>query len=149
MDFIIGTKTDSISSVQAENGQNKKFISWIEFEQYMEELATTLIKKTNIDYYKNIYGLPRGGLIVAVWLSHRLNKPLILSESDIEKDTLIVDDIADSGETMFALLTRVKKVTRPTIVCIVHKEHTSFIKPEFAAITTRSDDWIVFPWEVK
>ena len=40
----------------------------------------------------------QGGLIPAVMLSHRLKIPLV--KGDIGPDTLIVDDICDSGETL-------------------------------------------------
>ena len=45
-----------------------------------------------------IYGVPRGGLVPAVHLSHRLDIPLV-SSPDRPGDTLVVDDILDTGST--------------------------------------------------
>lgn len=50
--------------------------------------------------YENIYGIPRGGLIVAVCMSHRLKLPLITSRSLITDKTIIMDDICDTGITL-------------------------------------------------
>ena len=52
--------------------------------------------------YKNkkftgVYGIPRGGLCLAVSLSHYLNIPLLELPQD---NCLIVDDIYDSGKTL-------------------------------------------------
>ena len=44
-----------------------------------------------------IYGIPRGGLCLAVALSHKLNIELL---KEPRNNILIVDDIYDSGETL-------------------------------------------------
>ena len=53
-----------------------------------------------------ITGVPRGGLIPAVLMSHKFNIPFIGLEAaktlpgDLKKQILVVDDIADSGNTL-------------------------------------------------
>ena len=47
---------------------DKKYLTWSQVEGLVEELATQVKSEfTNID---SIYGIPRGGLIPAVMLSH-------------------------------------------------------------------------------
>ena len=60
------------------------------------------MKKNTISFkqIKNIYAIPRGGLPLAVSLSHRLNLPIIMNETEISPQTLVVDDIFDSGATL-------------------------------------------------
>ena len=48
----------------------------------------------NID---SVMGLPRGGLIPAVMISHELGIPLVINPT---KNTLVVDDINDTGHTL-------------------------------------------------
>lgn len=74
-----------------------KNISWKKIEQGVDILEKRLrpLKAT----IKNIYGVPRGGLVPATILSHRLNVPLVIDQRSISKNTVIVDEIIDSGET--------------------------------------------------
>ena len=67
-------------------------LSWKNIEDVINTINPEIFKK-----YKNIYGIPRGGLIPSVLISHKFNIPISLV---IESNTLIIDDICDSGETM-------------------------------------------------
>jgi hypoxanthine phosphoribosyltransferase len=57
--------------------QKQEYYTWQEFEKDVE-IISQQIKKRGWGL-KNIYGLPRGGLILAVCLSHRLDIPLLSS----------------------------------------------------------------------
>jgi hypoxanthine phosphoribosyltransferase len=73
-------------------------------------------------------------------LSHALGIPLIVDSTKITNNTLIVDDIADTGAT----LQRYGKNTRITMY--YHKQST-FI-PHFW-MYEKTDQWIKFPWETE
>ena len=75
-------------------------VDWDEIEALIFRLSHKIL--TNDLKFKNIYGLQRGGLIPAVMLSHQLGIPM--AKGDIGPDTLIVDDICDSGETLDKLI---------------------------------------------
>ena len=75
---------------------DKERYSWKQFEDDCETLAVWARGKK----FKSIFGIPRGGLVLAVKLSHLLDIPLVLNREDITGHTLIVDDIADSGGTL-------------------------------------------------
>ena len=87
-----------------EDIDDKHYLSWMGLEFAIDDLVN--------DYKENdykcdyIYGPPRGGLPMAVTLSHRLNIPLIKTEADMfeqygnKQSVLIVDDIADTGKTL-------------------------------------------------
>ena len=75
---------------------NKYYIDWNEINALVDRLCNKIY--TSDLGFKNIYGLPRGGLIPAVMLSHQLGIPMV--KGDIGPDTLIIDDICDSGETL-------------------------------------------------
>ena len=110
-----------------------KYFSWKEFDKSVEYIA----QKCKLIEFSGIYGIPRGGLCLAVALSHKLNIKLI---SKPKKDSLIVDDVYETGITlnnfshiegaMFYVLFSKKKPTWWNTVNISNKE-----------------EWIIFPWE--
>ena len=60
------------------------YFTWSEFDKSVEHIA----KKCNFLKFSGIYGVPRGGLCLAVALSHKLKIKLI---SKPTKYSLIVD----------------------------------------------------------
>ena len=62
-------------------------------------MIDTLAEKIISDKVKfnGIYGVPRGGLPIAVSLSHRLNLQFYMLPSN---EILVVDDISDTGKTL-------------------------------------------------
>lgn len=114
---------------------NKIFISWDEIDQLVYQLChkiTVSGKKPS-----SVTGIERGGLIPAVMVSHRLNIPYV---TRINKDTLVVDDICDTGQTL----------THMTTGCsaTLHYKKTANYVPDFYAKEV-GDEWIVYPWENK
>ena len=81
-----------------EDIRSKVRLEWSEIERLVEVLSFKIQSYYGEDI-NSIYGCPRGGLIPAVMLSHKLGLPLIIDESKITEWTLIVDDICDTGET--------------------------------------------------
>ena len=109
--------------------------TWEEFDQSVEVIS----KKSREWDLNGIYGIPRGGLCLAVALSHKLNLEVL---SEPKENILIVDDIYDSGKTLnsyknyigskyFVLISK----SKPTWWHTVH--------------LLSKDQWIVFPWEDK
>ena len=60
---------------------DKVFISWSEYELYIDRIADWVKYKCDEDIGA-IYGLPRGGLPIAVSLSHRLDLPILMNYYD-------------------------------------------------------------------
>ena len=117
-------------------GKDKHYLNWITIENLVNTLHRVIIESEK--KFDNIYGLPRGGLIPAVMLSHKMKIPLI-QQKEITSNTLIVDDICDSGETL-------RFYTESTAV-LHYKPHTSSISPTFYAKVWNVNDWIIYPWE--
>ena len=105
--------------------------------------------------FSYIYGPPRGGLPLAVCLSHRLDLKLTVSSplsiqiqadadfaKDVRENALIVDDIADTGKT----LKEFREAGYFIATLFWHRQ--SAVKPEIA-IREKGNFWIQFPWEVK
>ena len=88
-------------------------------------------------------GIPRGGLVVAVRLSHLLDVPLIDSTVHLlPTSTLVVDDIADTGRT----LERFRKGCVHVYIATLYYHKQSSVVPDFW-VREKTDKWIVFPWE--
>ena len=120
--------------------KSKIFVSWDEVEELVDILCTQIIRSSiQIDY---IFGMPRGGLIPAVMISHRLNIPMTHNPS--KPNILVVDDICDSGETFKEFWVK-HPLTK--FACLHFKPHISIFNPHFSSNKLYSDDWIVYPWE--
>ena len=118
----------------------KQMISWQEIEEYINEVET---------YYKykkitGVYGLARGGLILAVMVSHRLNIPMLAAPVE---DCIIIDDICDSGESLihYQNNTSGDKKNKYHITTMFYKEN-NLVEPELW-FKKKEDNWIVYPWE--
>jgi len=116
-------------------------MSWKEFDRTTRLLARD-IKKSKIQY-SALCGIPRGGLMIAVRLSHLLNIPLTENESldFMDRTILIVDDVADTGKT----LQFYARFGFPTATLYWNPE--SSMQPKFWIKRKSSKEWIVFPWE--
>ena len=109
------------------------YFTWSEFDKSVEEIAD----KCRFKMFSGIYGVPRGGLCLAVGLSHKLKIELL---SKPKKNSLIVDDVYETGLT----LTTFKDIEGAVFFVLFSK-----IKPTWwnAVFISNKSQWIVFPWE--
>ena len=119
----------------------KRFVTWAEVENFIDEVAEAY-KGQNI---KGVYGIPRGGLVLAVMLSHKMRVPLLGAACD---NCIICDDICDSGETLLHYYLNSSGDGRPRyhIATMFYKQNKLGVEPEFHK-EEKDDAWIVFPWE--
>jgi len=118
----------------------KVYLDWNDLEILVKKLATEIASSPVPPLY--VTGLPRGGLIPAVMLSHKLNIPFksINEINSIPRvDVLIVDDIADSGET----LNKYGGYQTAVLHYKIQSEHI----PTFYAEEVNNDVWINYPFE--
>ena len=85
-----------------------------------------------------MYGVPRGGLVPAVYLSHRLGIPLARSP-DGPGDVLVVDDILDTGATY----DRLSGAAAHYVVLLAREA-----RPKVVFGRMHHGPWVRFPWEV-
>ena len=111
------------------------YFTWSEFDKSVEQIAYECKSLK----FSGIFGVPRGGLCLAVALSHKLKIDLI---SKPRKNALIVDDIYETGITLntfkdiegamfFVLISKIPPIWWNTVKISEKKE------------------WVVFPWENK
>ena len=109
------------------------YFTWSEFDKSVEHIAN----KCKFLEFSGIYGVPRGGLCLAVALSHKLKINLIMKPI---KNSLIVDDVYETGIT----LNKFKDIEGAMFFVLVSK-----IKPTWwnTVHLYEKREWIVFPWE--
>ena len=107
--------------------------TWSQFDESVEHIAN----KCHFLEFSGIYGVPRGGLCLAVALSHKLKIKLI---PEPIKNSLIVDDVYETGIT----LNTFKDIEGAMFFVLFSK-----IKPTWWNTVNLSNkrEWIVFPWE--
>ena len=107
--------------------------TWSEFDDSVEHIYN----KCKFIEFSGIYGVPRGGLCLAVALSHKLKINLI---SKPIKNSLIVDDVYDTGFTLNAF----KNIEGVMFFVLFSK-----MKPIWwnTVNILEKSEWIVFPWE--
>ena len=116
--------------------KKKVYISWNKLNSMVGSLVRKI--KRSGEKFDGIYGIPRGGLPLAVMLSYRLDLPVLLYPT---KNTLVVDDISDNGFT----LQRMKNKKIATL----YSTAWTVTKPNWFVEMKKSEkDWLVFPWEV-
>ena len=109
------------------------YFTWSEFDKSVEHIAN----KCKFVEFSGIYGVPRGGLCLAVALSYKLKINLI---TEPLKNSLIVDDVYETGITLNAF----KDIEGAKFFVLFSK-----IKPTWwdTVFISEKSDWIVFPWE--
>jgi len=137
------------------------------YQEFIKDLET--LEKEVKDYTPDtLLAIARGGMTLAHFLAERLNirdvyalnavsyenekklgKPKIFNIPDLttRKKVLIIDDISDSGETLYDTLEVLKKRypnTEFKTLTLFYKEKTKLI-PDIALKET--DKWIVFFWD--
>ena len=149
--------------------QPTKAISWNEIEELAQELADAIrASGFNPDY---LFGIAVGGLVPLALLSRALKVKNVVTISahayefdstkrgelvvthmpaiDVQgKKVLLIDEIADSGETLTHLARLLRERCNigelKTATLVVHQEHCKS-RPDFFVLAT--DQWVVFPWE--
>ena len=112
-----------------------KYFTWNEFDKSVDYIAN----KFNFRKLSGVYGIPRGGLCLAVALSHKLDIQLIEKPS---KNSLIVDDVYETGLT----LRKFKHIEGAYFFVLVSKKNPIWWN---AVNLSNNNEWIVFPWENK
>ncbi len=111
----------------------RNYFTWQEFDKSVEYIAN----KCKYLKFAGIYGIPRGGLCLAVALSHKLKLKLI---SEPIKNSLIVDDVYETGFTLNPL----RKVEGAMFYVLFSKKEPTWWN---AVNISQKKEWIIFPWE--
>ena len=109
------------------------YFTWEEFDRSVEHIAD----RCKFLNFSGIYGVPRGGLCLAVALSHKLKINLI---SEPIKNSLIVDDVYETGIT----LNNYKNIEGAKFFVLFSKNNPTWWN---SVHISKKSEWLVFPWE--
>lgn len=140
--------------------------TWEQFDADIEKVARAV--EASGQEFTQIYGLPRGGLPMAVCLSHRLEVKLLLNDpllalADLQeemgslaeshllsdsptkhidraiKNVLVVDDLSDTGKQLQSYK------EKGFFIATLHKKPWTKVGPD--VWITEETRWIDYPWE--
>lgn len=105
-------------------------VTWSDVEAEADRIAKTWQGRVD-----GVYGIPQGGVPLAIMVAHRLGVPVLSEPRPLP--VLVVDDLVDSGRTA-------ARYTGPFFDAAFRKPHS----PERLAPNARTlDGWLTFPWE--
>jgi len=124
--------------------KEKVLLDWEWVDSQIDKIGEKLEVFEKLQF---ITGIPRGGLIPAVLMSHKFGIPFIGLElaktlpGDLKRNVLVIDDIADTGDTLLQLQRH--KFKTATLA----RRYSSSFTPLIVGEDITNDDWLVFPWE--
>ncbi len=150
---------------------NKLILSWEEIETDCQKLSKKIRRQIDL-----MVAITKGGLPPATILANKfLNNPHIITlqleeiskegQADYKakkvnvvsplntypiknKNVLIIDDVADSGQTLKQAIDLVKDHSPASILtAALHYKPRSHTKPDIYSRKIADDVWIVYPWE--
>ena len=113
----------------------KVHLTWEQIDTLVIILKNKVLDK--LPEIDSVTGIARGGLIPAVMLSHKLKLPYT---NLVGPNTLVVDDICDSGKTI--------KEAPGVYTATLHYKSSAIAKPNvYANLLVNENQWLVYPWE--
>jgi len=110
-----------------------RLLRWDEYEAAVVSLAARCAGRP----FCGVYGVPRGGLVLAVGLSHRLQLPLL---EQPRPGCLVVDDVYETGRTLAPF----RQLPGVQVAVWISKVEPGWWQ---AVEITACQEWLVFPWE--
>ncbi len=110
-------------------------IFWKDIELYIQEI------KKRFKSVVGVFGIQRGGGILATLVSYALDIPLLLAPC---KDCLIIDDIADSGRSLMHYTINDTQKNKYNITTMFYNKRSA-VKPDY--YYAEATEWVEFPWE--
>jgi len=123
--------------------KNKLYLSWKWVDEQINKIGDKL-EGIDLEF---VSGIPRGGLVPAVMMSHAYGIKYISYSSakmlplDLRKKTIVIDDISDTGLTM-SEADKLKFITSSLCTRIGTKT-----LPRLTGELISGQEWLVFPWE--
>ncbi|OLS29144.1 MAG: Xanthine phosphoribosyltransferase [Candidatus Thorarchaeota archaeon AB_25] len=108
---------------------------WIPARILSDVLYTTSLQNIRIEYYTDV---------AAKGKEPKITQPLTGSMKN--KSILLVDEVADTGDTLQHAIEHVNALGAKSVrSAVLHYKPTSIVKPDFFMVETTS--WTVYPWE--
>ena len=115
--------------------------TWEDVGAYLNAVAERVDPKD----FSGVYGIPRGGCVLAAWLSHKLYLPLL---SEPEPGCIVIDNVCDGGRALKECLDSEQiGDVNDIFVTVMFYNQESYERRIDYYYKQKEDDWIVFPYE--
>jgi hypoxanthine phosphoribosyltransferase len=110
---------------------------WIPARILSDVLYANTLQNIRIEYYSDVGAKGK---------EPRITQPLTGSMEN--KNMLLVDEVADSGDTLLHAIEHVTKLGVASVrSAVLHYKPASTLKPDYFMVETSS--WTVYPWETR
>ena len=129
---------------------SKLYLTWDDIVDVVDYIYSysSILAAHKQQTISGVYGLPRGGLVLAVLVSHKLEVPLLSAPAD---NCIIIDDICDSGESLSHYISNSSNSVSSKnyhIATAVIRKDCKYIDNIIYRDIVDPGVWVVFPWEV-
>ena len=124
----------------------EQHVSWSEIDSLIESLSNLITKSQK--KFSSISTLSRGGLIPSRLLADRLGvEKIFVDEKVISINSLVVDDIFDSGETFNKTILKSEDSSKFLFATLFARRGEQFPTQLIYGEETVNDGYVVFPWD--
>jgi hypoxanthine phosphoribosyltransferase len=123
-----------------------QYVSWDEIDSLVEMLSNRISKSSRI--FSSISTLSRGGLVPSRLLADHLGiEKIIVDPTKISSDSLVVDDIYDSGDTFEKIKSKIDDPSKLYFVALFARRGKSYPSQLIYGEKTNDGGYVVFPWD--
>ena len=124
----------------------EQYVSWSEIDSLTQTLTNLILKSSRT--FSSISTMSRGGLVPSRLLADHLEiSAIFVDQKNISSDSLIVDDIFDSGATFEKILSTVDDPSQLFFVTLFARRGKKYPSQLIYAKKTNDDAYVVFPWD--
>jgi len=125
----------------------EQYVSWSEIDSLIRVLSDLVLKSPRT--FSSISTLSRGGLIPSRLLADHLGiKTIFVDQKIISSNSLVIDDIFDSGVTFEKILSKIDDPSKLFFVTLFARSGKKYPPQLVYAAKTNDDAYVVFPWDV-
>jgi len=125
----------------------EQYVSWSEIDSLIQVLSNLVLKSPRT--FSSISTLSRGGLIPSRLLADHLGiRTIFVDQKIISSNSLVVDDIFDSGVTFKNILSKIDDPSQLFFVTLFARRGKKYPPQLVYAAKTNDDAYVVFPWDV-
>jgi len=124
----------------------EQYVSWSEIDLLIEQLSNLILKSKK--KFSSITTLSRGGLVPSRLLADHLGiETIFVDEKIISIDSLVVDDIFDSGKTFDRVILKSEDPSKLLFVTLFARRGKKLPPQLIYGKETNNDGYVVFPWD--
>jgi uncharacterized protein len=124
----------------------EQHVSWSEIDSLIEQLASIILKSKKT--FSSITTLSRGGLVPSRLLADHLGiEKIFVDEKVISVNSLVVDDIFDSGKTFDRVISKSEDSSKLLYVTLFARRGRKLPPQLIYGKETDNDGYVIFPWD--